>query len=193
MRRAASWAAAGPAVDYAAIADEWEAAKLAVDGPVREPLPPLAHPGALALLREVRAGRPVTPSPGEAAYLLPFVDPVPPGWPELAVTAVVEGIAAGPGLVRPCRRRPDPAPARPRRCRPGRRRARCGRRGSAARPGPRDTRGGARRGPGDVALLTELAGQVDADLVAELCRVAVLAVRDGVDVSRSSGCRTPYA
>jgi hypothetical protein len=192
VRRAVSWDAVPPAAaGYAALAGEREAAEwasadwapLLAGNQARDPLPPLAHVGSLTLLREVRQGRPVA-SPAEAAYLLPHLDPVPPGWPELAVTAVdLPGCMAQPAwYARAVAARVLPLLDG------------AGVEAVAAVFGARETdrlRARDRNAPrpeeelavahGGTARLTATAVRVDLDLVAELCRAATLAIRDVAD------------
>ena len=99
VRRAVSWDAVGAdARTYAAIADERDGAPPAAVESRPELLRPPARAASLALLGDVRAGRPVAPSPDEAAYLLPFVAPAPEGWagPAVKVLPVAPGSGAYP-------------------------------------------------------------------------------------------------
>ena len=213
VRRALSWdAVPTAAAGYAAVAGDGEAARwaggadlppgwaaLLAGDPARDPLPPLSHLRSLTVLREARQGRPVAPSPAEAAYLLPHLDPAPPGWPELAVTAVIQVTDL-----------PDAAPQ------PGWYARAVAARvlplidgaeveavasvlgvPEAARLRARDRAVAPEEelavADGGIPRLTTLANAVDAALLAELCLAAALAVRDDMDVGDAYSAKGPVS
>jgi len=211
-RRTLSWdAVPTAAAGYAAVAGDAEAARwaeadrsagwatLLAGDPIRDPLPPLAHLGSLTVLREVQRGRPVAPSPAEAAYLLPHLDPAPPGWPELAVTAVVQ-VADPPGAVAQPGWYSRAVAARVLPLIDGAKveavasvlgvRAAARLRARDRAVAPEEELAVA---DGDIPRLTTLAAAVDADLLAELCLAAAFAVRDDEAVGDGYSTEEPVS